>query len=112
MRESLELEFLNKLSEAYTNYDASIVEDYLAEDVHYVSFWVLQELTSKAEYLAYLKGKLETMKFSNATFEFKIVSGKQHRNALLVGNDECGFVVDFNDDDKVAMINITVPAFF
>lgn len=29
--------FLTKLAKAYQNYDASIIEDYLADDMHYAS---------------------------------------------------------------------------
>ena len=46
--------FLKKLAEAYQTYDASIIEDYLANDMQYASFWVFQELTSKEDYLANL----------------------------------------------------------
>ncbi len=47
--ETREVEFLNKLAEAYTNYDASVIEEYLADDMHYASMWVFQEMTSKYE---------------------------------------------------------------
>lgn len=54
--------FLNKLAEAYQTYDAPIVEDYLADDMHYASMWVFHEMTSKKEYMDYLVGNLQTMK--------------------------------------------------
>lgn len=110
--------FLEKLAKAYQTYDASVIEVDLADDVHYASFWVFQELTSKVEYLDYLKGKLQTMKNTGTTQEFKIVDGKRCSKALLItkinGRDDCkaGFVVDFNDEGKVGMINLTIPAFF
>ena len=107
----MEEEFLLKLAEAYTKYDASIIEPYLAEDMHYASMWVFQELTSKQEYMNYLVGKLQTMKRTNKTFNFKIVAGRMHSKALLV-DANAGFVVDFNEQGKVKMLNITDPAFF
>lgn len=113
-----ETEFLEKLAKAYLTYDASIIEDELADDMHYASFWVFQELTSKEEYLDYLKGKLQTMKNTGTTQEFKIVDGERYSKALLItkingcDDNEAGFVVDFNDDGKVGMINLTIPAFF
>lgn len=55
-------DFLLKLAEAYQKYDASIINPYLAEDMHYASMWVFHEMTSKLEYMDYLVGKLETMK--------------------------------------------------
>ncbi len=39
--------FLEKLADAYQTYDASIVEDYLADDSHDESMWVFHEMTAK-----------------------------------------------------------------
>ena len=113
----MEKEFLFKLAEAYQKYDASIIKDYLADDMHYASMWVFHEMTSKNEYFDYLSRKLETMKAHNVHMEFEIVQGRMHRNALLVKNQQspdgpAGFVVDFNDEGKVKMLNITSSAFF
>ena len=112
------IEFLEKLAKAYQTYDASIIEDELADDMHYASFWVFQELTSKEEYLDYIKGKLQTMKNTGTTQEFKIVDGERYSKTLLItkingcDDNEAGFVVDFNDEGKVEMINLTIPDFF
>lgn len=110
--------FLEKLAEAYQLYDASIIEDYLADDMHYASMWVFHEMASKEEYLNYLKGKLETMKRTNKKMEFEIVKGGMHTHALLVTNGRSpegaplGFVADFNEEGKVKMLNITIQDFF
>lgn len=109
--------FLKKLAEAYQNYDASIIQDYLADDMHYASMWVFHEMTSKDEYMDYLTGKLQTLKDHGVRMEFQIVQGGMHQKALLVTNDEApegkiGFVADFNEEGKVKMLNITVQAFF
>ena len=109
--------FLTKLAEAYQNYDASIIEDYLADDMHYASMWVFHEMTSKDEYMDYLTGKLQTLKEHGVRMEFQIVHGRMHEKALLVTNDEApegkyGFIADFNKEGKVKMLNITVQAFF
>ena len=110
--------FLKKLAEAYQIYDASIIEDHLANNMHYASFWVFQELTSKEEYMDYLRGKLQTMKNSGTTFEFQIVNGQYHSKALLVHkvngqlDNQGGFVADFNEEGKVIMLNMTIPSFF
>ena len=113
----MEQEFLLKLAEAYQTYDSSVIEDYLADNMHYASMWVFGELTSKQEYLNYLKGKLQTLKSHNVHMEFEVVNGRMHRNALLVTNQptsegDYGFVVDFNDEGEVYMLNITSRAFF
>lgn len=110
--------FLEKLAEAYQTYDASIIEDYLADDMHYASMWVFHEMTSKAEYVDYLKGKLHTFKCNNICFEFEVVKGGMHEHALLVTNqlgpngEQLGFVADFDDNGRVVMINITASFLF
>ncbi len=109
--------FLTKLAEAYQTYDASTIEDYLADDMHYASMWVFHEMTSKEEYMDYLTGKLQTLKEHGVRIEFQIVQGRMHEKALLVTNDEAsegryGFIADFNKEGKVEMLNITVQAFF
>lgn len=43
----MEEEFLLKLSEAYTKYDASIIDPYLADDMHYASMWGDYKMTLK-----------------------------------------------------------------
>ena len=110
--------FLEKLAEAYQTYDTSVIENYLADDMHYASMWVFHEMTSKAEYLDYLKGKLHTFKYKNIYFEFEIVKGGMHEHALLVTNqlgpngEQLGFVADFNDNGQVVMINMTASFLF
>ena len=79
--------------------------------MHYASMWVFHEMTSKQEYMDYLLGKLSTMKRTGKIFDFKIVSGIMHSKALLA-NANAGFVVDFNEQDKVKMLNMTAPEFF
>lgn len=108
----METEFLNKLAEAYNKYDVSIIENELADDMHYASLWVFEEINSKKDFLNYLREKLYSMKSKGVKFDFEIVSGRMHDNALLVRNQNCGFVVEFDSNNKVKMINMTSPAFF
>lgn len=44
--------------------DVSHLAPMLAEDFHYASQWVLAEITSKADYLAYITPKLEAIRNS------------------------------------------------
>lgn len=44
--------------------DVTKLEPYLAEDVRYTSQWVLAAIESKNEYVAYIAGKLDTIKRS------------------------------------------------
>lgn len=113
----MEKEFLLKLAEAYQKYDASIIADYWADNMHYASMWVFSEITSKQEYMEYLTGKLQTMKDRGSKMEFQLVSGQMHQYALLVTNQRApegnfGFVADFNSEGKVKTLNITVQSFF
>lgn len=113
----MERDFLLKLAKTYQTYEVSIIEDCLADDMHYASMWVFHEMTSKDEYMDYLTGKLQTLKDHGVRMEFQIVQGGMHQKALLVTNDEApegkiGFVADFNEEGKVKMLNITVQAFF
>ena len=49
------------------------------------------------------------MKRTGKIFDFKIVPGIMHSKALLAN---AGFVVDFNEQGKVIMLNMTAPEFF
>ena len=65
----------------------------------------------------YLAGKLKTMKNNDTKIEFELVKGNVHEYALQVSNQQTiegsiGFVVDFNNEGKVVMLNITAQSFF
>lgn len=113
-----EVDFLEELAEAYQIYDASIVEDYLADDMHYASMWIFHEMISKKEYLDYLTSKLATLKRLNKKMECKIVEGRMNACALLVTNQRAqdglqyGFTADFDDNGKVNMLNVTAHFLF
>lgn len=113
-----EIEFLENLARAYQTYDASIIEGYLADDMHYASMWVFHEMTSKKEYMDYLTSKLTTLKRFNKKMECKIVDGRMNAHALLVTNQRApdglqyGFTADFDDNGKVNMLNVTAHFLF
>ena len=112
-----DIEFLMKLAEAYQTYNASIIEPYLANDMHYASTWVFDEMTSKSEYLDYFVGKLQALKKHGLRIEFELVKGRLYENALLITNQTSpdgsfGFVADFNQEGKVKMLNMTLQSFF
>lgn len=52
------------LCEAWNKLDASLIEPYLAEDFYYKSSHVVEPITTKSDYMAYLKGKFDTLKKS------------------------------------------------
>lgn len=47
--------------------DVAEIEPYLAEDFHYASQWVFAEISSKQEYLDYIRPKLEAVRASGET---------------------------------------------
>ncbi len=51
---------------AYNLLDAAEIAPLLAEDVHYASQWVFEEIESRADYLHYLEGKLDAVRRSGA----------------------------------------------
>ena len=55
---------LRAYAHAMNALDLSPLREILAEDFHYASQMVLSELASKAEFLEYLAGKLETLRKS------------------------------------------------
>ena len=60
------------VQKAYQNLDASIMEPYLHSDVTYQSCAVFNEMTSREEYLHYIKGKFKTWKDSGIRPEISI----------------------------------------
>lgn len=103
---------LKKLAEAYNKYDVSIIENELADDMRYVSLWVFDEIKSKKDYLDYLREKLSLLKSKGVKFDFEIVSGDKHEKALMIRDQDCGFVVELDSNNKVKLINMTDPSFF
>lgn len=85
MKNEIKIQMLNKLVEAYTRYDAAIIENHLAEDVHYASMQVFDELKTKKELMDYLRAKLQTMKNKLETLNLQMYKG-QCGLALLVAN--------------------------
>lgn len=114
----MEKEFLEKLAEAYQTYDSSVIENYLADDLYYTSFYVFQEINSKTEYLEYLNGKLQTLKRHGIKMEYEVVKGKRNEYALLVTNQKgpdgtpFGFVADIDEKGLIKSLEITIKPFF
>ncbi|MBQ9893467.1 MAG: hypothetical protein IJM35_09980 [Bacteroidales bacterium] len=47
---------------SWDNLDADLIEPFLAEDVHYSSWWALAEINNKEDYLIYLRERFQTFK--------------------------------------------------
>jgi hypothetical protein len=59
--ELTKIEALRAYARMINTLDASHIEPLLADDFHYASQWVLDEITSKQAFLDYIRGKLETI---------------------------------------------------
>ena len=55
---------LRAFARMMNTFDASHIEDLLADDFHYASQNVFHEITSKQEYMEYIRPKLETVRKS------------------------------------------------
>lgn len=59
-------------AEAWKRLDANILEPFLDEDFTYKSQWVAAKMSSKNEYISYLKGKFEAIKKSGSKINVSI----------------------------------------
>ena len=55
-------QLIELLRHAWENLDIESVVPYLSDDLHYSSWWVMEELHSKEEYLNYIRSKFLTFK--------------------------------------------------
>ena len=60
------LEGLHAYARMINRLDVSAIESLLAPDFHYASQFVFDEITSRDEYLAYIRPKLETVRNSDS----------------------------------------------
>ena len=84
----LQQEFLEQLANAYSIFDSSAIEPYLAYNFTHTSMWVLTDITSKKEYLDYLSAKLRTMKNASVNNKFRIVYDKRDGRPYLICNQK------------------------
>ncbi len=57
-------ELVIEFAKTWNNLDSSYIRDLLTKEFNYTSQWVFDELKNKEDYLAYLDGKLNTIKSS------------------------------------------------
>ena len=62
--------FLRKVAQMYTTFNAEPIADDLAARFHYSSMWVCDEIKNRTAYLYYITRKLEAMKKSGVKFNF------------------------------------------
>lgn len=93
---------LTAYAEMMNSCDSSNFEKLLADDLVSTSQAVLTDITSKAEFVTYIRGKLQTIKQSNAT----VYAELGELNAY--GHSECVVIAQGNKDNLVATAFITV----
>lgn len=117
--ESMQLqeEFLRALEEAYTTYSIEPVQKYLHDNLHYHSFYVMQALHSKDEYLDYLQTKLSGMQKQYREYHFAMMVYNGGYPYLMVTNARddqggyMGFYVKNDEQGKITEIGM-MPATF
>jgi hypothetical protein len=58
-------DFLRKIGRMYSEYATEDIGCHMEPDFRYSSFWVLEEMTSAAQYVDYITGKIQTLKKEN-----------------------------------------------
>ena len=69
---SSQQQLVEKISQAWKSLDVSVIEPYLDARMHYGSDWVFHEMSSRAEYLHYLKGKFNAIKRTESEVKSQI----------------------------------------
>lgn len=111
----LQEEFLRALEKAYTTYSAKPVRKYLHKNVHYHSFYVMQELHSKDAYLSYLYKKLTAMMVAKKEYRFVMMEYHGGYPYLMITNQKdeqksyFGFYVKNDEWGKITEIGM-MPA--
>ena len=58
-------DFLRKIGRMYSEYATEDISCHMEPDFRYNSFWVLEEMTSAAQYVDYITRKIQTLKNEN-----------------------------------------------
>jgi hypothetical protein len=97
--------------DAWNNLDAEVMEQYLADDLKYSSFWVFQTMQTKEEYLDYFRGKFERLRTIGETINAKIetINGKK---VPIIKQSSSDVVVGLSitiKDDKISEMYMMPP---
>ena len=103
--------FTQAIVDAWNNLDAEVMEQYLADDLKYSSFWVFQTMQTKEEYLDYLRGKFERLRTIGETINAKIetINGKK---VSIIKQSSSDVVVGLSitiKDDKISEMYMMPP---
>lgn len=81
-------EFLRKIGRMYSEYATENISCYMEPDFRYNSFWVLEEMTSAAQYVHYITGKIQTLKKENIVIKTSMMHIRDWGKPCLVLEQE------------------------
>jgi hypothetical protein len=93
--------FTKAFADAWNSLDISPIEHLLADDFHYSSFWVLEEMTTAAQYLTYLRGKFNTIRKTGSVINAEQIPGKNFIVLMQDGIRKSGIILTINNDDMI-----------
>ena len=115
-RYNLEESFLNKLKDAYMNYDAGCIKNLLSDNVTYDSIWVIEQISNKTDYCNYLEGKLKAMKEKNTVINFLMMyeqgKGRPHLVFTPKNNNSYGCFTLETENNLIKAIHQTPADFY
>lgn len=80
--------------------DAQVLEPLLAEDFHYTSQWVFEEIASKRAYLEHMRPKLETI----ARTKTAVFAELGTANGCRSENEPCVVIAQNHRENLVALV--------
>mgnify|MGYP007070087973 CR=1 FL=1 len=115
-RYNLEESFLNKLKDAYMNYDAGCIKNLLSDNVTYDSIWVIEQISNKTDYCNYLEQKLNAMKEKNTVINFLMMyeqgKGRPHLIFTPKNNNSYGCFTIETENNLIKAIHLTPSDFY
>ena len=81
-------EFLRKIGRMYSEYATEDISCHMEPDFRYNSFWVLEEMTSAAQYVHYITGKIQTLKKENIVIKTSMMHIRDWGKPCLVLGQE------------------------
>ena len=112
--------FLDKLKQAYSAYDVSIIDGMLADNFVYESFFEFHNITNKNEYLKYLSGVLLSMQKVNYSEPMEhLYDADTNRQVLVLtqkrvppGNEFVCFIARTDNFGKINKLELTLSSFY
>ena len=68
-----EEDFLRKIEKMYSEYAVEDIGCHMEPNFRYNSFWVLEEMTSAAQYVDYITGKIRTLEKENIVIKTRMM---------------------------------------